>query len=110
MAKKMKSAPKTVGADPADFKTAAQMIRLVSEPMRIMIVDMLESGERPLDEIVAELGEGSRDSIGHHLTLMRVSNLVESRRMNENNQGRRVAYKLTDRGLQVAGIVRAFLQ
>lgn len=110
MAKKMKSAPKTVGADPADFKIAAAMFRLVSDPTRIMIVDMLESGERPLDEIVGDFGEGARALITHHITLMRVSNLVESRRMSENKQGRRVAYKLTDRGLQMAGIVRALLQ
>ncbi len=57
----------------------AQRFRLLGEPMRLRILQALETGERPVNEIVDELGT-SQPNISKHLQALSQGGLISRRR------------------------------
>jgi len=76
---------------PSDFK--ADLFKVLSNPVRIQILDALRTGERSVNEI-AEWLEIEPSSISQQLAVLRSRNLVTSRK-----QGNFVFYSIRDRAI-----------
>ena len=79
----------------------------MAEPRRREILDALAGGERPVNDLVAELGL-TQPQVSKHLRVLRVVGAVEVR-----EQGRRRLYRLNAEALKpihdwVAGYERAW--
>ncbi|HEY6972203.1 MAG TPA: metalloregulator ArsR/SmtB family transcription factor [Candidatus Angelobacter sp.] len=68
----------------------ARRFRALSEPMRLRILQALESGEKPVNDIVALL-ESSQPNISRHLKALCQEGLLERRR-----KGLKVCYSIAD--------------
>lgn len=66
----------------------------VAEPRRRQILDVLADGERPVNDLVIELGL-TQPQVSKHLKVLREVGLVEVR-----NDGRQRVYRLNGRPLQ----------
>jgi DNA-binding transcriptional ArsR family regulator len=82
---------------------AAILIKQVSDPTRVRIILMLAEGERHVGAL-CEVLEHSQPATSHHLSLLRHGGIIAPRREGKNN-----FYALTERGEQVASIVRKIL-
>lgn len=68
----------------------AARFKVLSEPMRIRILDRLRAGERSVGELVDELGT-SQQNISRHLATMHRDGVLGRRR-----EGNRVVYWIAD--------------
>ena len=82
---------------------AAVRLKQVSDPTRLRIIVMLAEGERHVGAI-SEVVDQSQPAVSHHLALLRHGGLIAPRREGKNN-----FYGLTERGEQLASIVRKIL-
>jgi DNA-binding transcriptional ArsR family regulator len=71
-------------------EVAAQRFRLLGEPMRLRILQVLEAGEQPVHEIVTVLG-ATQPNVSKHLRTLCQAGLVASRR-----EGLNVYYGIAD--------------
>jgi ArsR family transcriptional regulator len=71
----------------------ASRFRLLSEPMRIRILDRLREDELSVSELVAELGT-SQQNISKHLTILQRDGILARRR-----DGNRAIYRIADRSV-----------
>ena len=63
----------------------AQVFKLLSDETRLRIlVYLAQSGELHVTDLCAKLGQ-SQPAVSHHLALLRVSGLIESRREGKHN-------------------------
>jgi DNA-binding transcriptional ArsR family regulator len=74
--------------------TTVDAFNAVAEPRRRQIMDVLAGGERPVNDIVAELGIG-QPQVSKHLRVLREVGLVEAR-----EEGRQRMYRLNGRPLK----------
>jgi DNA-binding transcriptional ArsR family regulator len=74
--------------------TTADAFNAVAEPRRREILDLLAGGERPVNELVDELGLG-QPQVSKHLRVLREVGAVDVR-----NEGRRRLYRLNGRALK----------
>jgi DNA-binding transcriptional ArsR family regulator len=74
--------------------TTADAFNAVAEPRRRRILDLLARGERPVGELVEELGL-SQPVVSKHLRVLREVGLVDVR-----DEGRRRIYRLNGRSLK----------
>ena len=74
--------------------TTADAFNAVAEPRRREILDVLAGGERPVNDIVAEL-ELAQPQVSKHLRVLREVGLVDVR-----GDGRRRLYQLNGRALK----------
>ena len=86
----------------------ARRFRLLSEPMRIRLLDRLRDREATVHQLADELG-ASEQNISKHLTLSAEAGVLARRK-----QGNRVYYRLADEGVlalceQVCGSVEQHL-
>lgn len=72
------------------FELHADICQALANPWRLRLVHALRRGERPVAELVRELGV-PKANVSQHLGLMRAKGVVESRR-----QGAFVYYRLAD--------------
>ncbi|MCK4409121.1 MAG: winged helix-turn-helix transcriptional regulator [Candidatus Eisenbacteria sp.] len=80
------------GAPPEAFEKAADLLRALSHPVRLRIIELLRGGElcvKRLEEIL----EVSQSSVSQHLTRLRYAGLIESER-----KGHLVCYRLVKGG------------
>lgn len=68
----------------------AQRFRLLGEPMRLRILQLLEAGEMPVNDIVTELGS-SQPNISKHLQALSQGGLISRRR-----EGLNIFYSIAD--------------
>jgi DNA-binding transcriptional ArsR family regulator len=68
----------------------AQRFRLLGEPMRLRILQVLEPGELPVGEIVSEL-KSSQPNISRHLQALLQGGLISRRR-----EGLNIFYSIAD--------------
>lgn len=76
-------------ASPEAFERAADLLRALSHPMRLRIIEILGEGElcvKKLEEIL----KISQPSVSQHLTRLRYAGLIESER-----RGHLVCYRLS---------------
>ena len=65
--------------DQARIERAAEVLKAVSHPLRLRIVELLESGERSVNEIKELLGV-TQPLTSQHLSQMRMRGVLGSRR------------------------------
>jgi len=73
--------------------TLARFFRVLGDPTRVRIVELLEEGERTVGELVAALGE-SQPRVSTHLACLRHCGFVETER-----RGREIIYRPALTGL-----------
>ncbi len=73
--------------------TLARLFRVLGDPTRLLIVELLEEGQLPVRDLVEALGS-SQPRVSTHLACLRHCGLVETER-----RGREVLYRLTIPGL-----------
>ena len=80
---------------PADLTAAADLLRALGSPIRLMIVDELRHGQRCVHDLVSASGrtgrQASQSLISQHLRVLRGSGLVSTER-----RGQEIAYGLVD--------------
>jgi DNA-binding transcriptional ArsR family regulator len=74
--------------------TTADAFNAVAEPRRRQILDLLAAGERPVNDLVAQLGL-AQPQVSKHLAVLRQVGLVEVREL-----GRQRMYRLNGRPLK----------
>jgi DNA-binding transcriptional ArsR family regulator len=74
--------------------TTTDAFNAVAEPRRRQILDVLAEGERPVNDLVIELGL-TQPQVSKHLKVLREVGLVEVR-----DEGRQRVYRLNGRPLQ----------
>ncbi|MQA77684.1 MAG: metalloregulator ArsR/SmtB family transcription factor [Streptosporangiales bacterium] len=74
--------------------TTADAFNAVAEPRRRRILDLLAGGERPVNDLVAELGL-AQPLVSKHLRVLREVGLVDVR-----DEGRQRMYRLDGRPLE----------
>jgi DNA-binding transcriptional ArsR family regulator len=85
-----------------DYDAAAELLRALSAPLRLAIIDMLSDGPRCVHELVDALG-ASQTLVSQHLKTLRGARLVSTRR-----RGREVVYQLVDE--HVAHVARDIIR
>ena len=74
--------------------TTADAFNAVAEPRRRQILDLLAGGERPVNDLVAELRMG-QPQVSKHLRVLRTVGAVDAR-----SDGRQRLYRLNGRALK----------
>jgi DNA-binding transcriptional ArsR family regulator len=74
--------------------TTTDAFNAVAEPRRRQILDVLASGERPVNDLVRELGV-AQPQVSKHLRVLREVGVVDMR-----EQGRQRLYRLNGRALK----------
>jgi DNA-binding transcriptional ArsR family regulator len=74
--------------------TTADAFNAVAEPRRRQILDLLAAGERPVNDLVGELGL-AQPQVSKHLRVLREVGAVDVR-----EEGRRRLYRLNGRALK----------
>ena len=83
------------------LENAARCLRVLSHPTRLLIIHLLGSGERSVQELEREVGI-SQSSVSQHLNLLKDKEIVESRRA-----AQQVFYRLRNpRLLELTAITR----
>jgi DNA-binding transcriptional ArsR family regulator len=81
-----------VGAQPETFQRAADILRALSHPIRLRMVELLGEGELCVKSLEETLGI-SQSSASQHLTRLKYAGLIESER-----KGHLVCYRLVRDG------------
>lgn len=76
--------------DPEQYRLHAEVCRVLTDPKRLMLLDILRDGERSVGELAAELGCALANA-SQHLGVMRSAGLVETRR-----HGTTIVYRLAE--------------
>jgi DNA-binding transcriptional ArsR family regulator len=79
---------------------AAMLLKHVSDPTRLRIILVLAEGERHVGAL-CEVVDQKQPATSHHLALLRHAGMIAARRQGKNN-----FYGLTERGEQLASIVK----
>ena len=74
--------------------TTTDAFNAIAEPRRRQILDVLAGGERPVNELVAQLGV-AQPQVSKHLRVLRAVGLVEVR-----GDGRRRLYRVNGKALR----------
>ena len=96
------SVPKLPNDD--TIKAVAGKFAMMRDPSRLKIVLVLAQQERNVTEICGDLGAQTQPAVSHHLSDLRHSRLVDTRR-----DGKHTYYHLTDEGRQLTEIVEQLL-
>ncbi|HUA10907.1 MAG TPA: metalloregulator ArsR/SmtB family transcription factor [Solirubrobacteraceae bacterium] len=91
------------------LELVAQRFRVLSEPMRIKLLDRLRDGDATVGELQAALG-ASQQNVSKHLAILHEAGMVS-----RTKDGTHVRYAISDPGIfelcdQVCGGVRRQLQ
>lgn len=76
--------------DPERYRLHAEVCRVLTDPKRLMLLDVLREGERSVGELADELG-CTLANASQHLGVLRSAGLVEPRR-----QGTTILYRLAE--------------
>ncbi len=79
-----------VRIDERVLERAARVIRVLGHPFRLRLLELLETGERHVSDLVAETGH-SQAIVSQHLGVLRAEGVVDARR-----DGSRVFYRITE--------------
>jgi DNA-binding transcriptional ArsR family regulator len=100
------SAGKARGRKDADQRLkqaqrASTLLKHVSDATRLQVILILSEGERHVGALSTHLGQ-SQPAVSHHLALLRHGGVIVPRRQGKNN-----FYSLTDKGQELAKVVKA---
>lgn len=92
-------------ADRRLFELHADICKSLANPWRLRIIDALRHGERPVADLVRELGI-PKANVSQHLAVLRAKGVVEGRR-----RGPYVYYRLVDqRIVRACALMREVLR
>lgn len=87
------------------YAMQANLCKALSNPVRLMIIDMLKNGEKTVTDLVRELNR-SQSNLSQHLGVLRDRRIVKSRR-----EGANVFYSLaTPKIAEACTLVREILK
>jgi DNA-binding transcriptional ArsR family regulator len=93
--------PSPNGSKIAIYRKSSGLLKLISDPTRLAIVDILRDGEKHVGDLCERLGNMTQPAVSHHLALLRHGRVIEPRREGKHN-----FYALTDEcGQLLAGFV-----
>jgi len=82
---------------------ASILLKHVSDPTRLQVIQILAEGEQHVGSLCAQLGQ-SQPAVSHHLALLRHGGVIAPRRQGKNN-----FYSLTAKGEELARVVRTLM-
>jgi DNA-binding transcriptional ArsR family regulator len=82
---------------------AATLLKQVSDPTRVQVLQFLAQGEWSVGALCEQL-KMSQPAVSHHLALLRHGGLIVPRRQGKNN-----FYALTAAGAELAGLVQSMI-
>jgi ArsR family transcriptional regulator, virulence genes transcriptional regulator len=82
--------------DPERYRLHAEVCRVLTDPKRLMLLDVLREGEHSVGELADELG-CSLANASQHLAVLRSAGLVDTRR-----DGTTIRYRLAEPSLIAA--------
>lgn len=75
---------------PEKLETAAFILKTIAHPMRLAIVNLLREVDRlSVSEICEQLGNADQSLVSHHLSNMKLKQVLDSKR-----EGRNIYYSL----------------
>lgn len=80
----------TSNRDSERYRLHAEVCRVLTDPKRLMLLDVLREGERSVGELAEELG-CTLANASQHLAVLRSAGLVETRR-----EGTTIRYRLAE--------------
>jgi DNA-binding transcriptional ArsR family regulator len=86
------------------MRRVAGLLKMASDPTRIMLLQLVGDSERSVGSMATELGL-SQPSVSHHLALLRASGVFDARR-----EGKSVFYSLGDKGDGLSILVQSLSQ
>lgn len=93
--------PSKNGSKVAIYRKSAGLMKLVADPTRLAIIDMLRDGELHVGDMCERLNNVTQPAVSHHLALLRHGRVIEPRREGKHN-----FYALTDEcGQQLGALV-----
>ena len=84
------------------MEALVQILRVLSDPTRLRLLEALRDGERNVSSLCESL-ELAQPTVSHHLALLRSSGLVRPRR-----NGKQIFYSLQTNSVQCAESMMAF--
>lgn len=104
MAALVAEAPFKLSDQPSEFELVAKYLRVLSDPTRLQIVELIADEELSVGALVERLGI-AQPKVSNHLACLRWCGFVETRR-----DHRTVFYRLADlRVSEIIGFARALL-
>jgi ArsR family transcriptional regulator len=103
-AKARAAAAIAAGPTAADCRRVADRLKMAADGTRVGILLALADGERNVSDMMGRLGM-SQPALSHHLSIMRMSGTVASRREGKSN-----FYHMTARGRSLLSAVTAIMQ
>ena len=105
---KMKNATKTTKVTnearrAMTMHRAAILLKQLSDPTRLQVIGLLSEGERHVGGLCDQFNL-TQPSVSHHLALLRLGGIVDSRR-----QGKNSFYSLTDTGYRLSNICKGMI-
>jgi DNA-binding transcriptional ArsR family regulator len=91
------NAPFRLPAEPVEAELLAKYFRVLGDPTRLRVLDLVRERERSVGELVALLGE-SQPKVSNHLACLRWCGFVTTRR-----EHRTIHYRLADE--RVAAVI-----
>ena len=82
--------------DPERYRLHAEVCRVLTDPKRLMLLDVLRGGERSVGDLAQELG-CSLANASQHLAVLRSAGLVDTRR-----SGTSILYHMSEPDLMEA--------
>jgi DNA-binding transcriptional ArsR family regulator len=73
-----------------NFENQAELFKLLSNPIRLQIIDILSKNEASLEELTEAIGI-KKPNTSQHLAILRYLRIVNSRR-----DGKKALYNITD--------------
>ena len=92
------NAPFRLPVDPAEADLLAKYFRVLGDPTRLRIMELVGDGEHSVGEIAERLGE-AQPKVSNHLACLRWCGFVETRR-----EHRTIHYRLAD--ARVANVIK----
>jgi DNA-binding transcriptional ArsR family regulator len=82
---------------------AATLLKQVSDPTRLLVILMLDEGEKHVGALSENLHQ-SQPAVSHHLALLRHGGIIAPRRQGKNN-----FYALAEIGEELARVVKTVM-
>ena len=98
------AAPFKLPGEPSEAELVAKYLRVLSDPIRLRIVELVQEGEVSVGSLAESLGQ-PQPKVSNHLACLRWCGFVETRR-----DHRTVYYRLADRRVgQIIVLARGLL-
>lgn len=95
---------KATWASAASFRRAADLLKHVSDPTRLQIIQLLAEGEKHVGALCESLNQ-TQPAVSHHLALLRHGSIISPRRAGKNN-----FYFLAEEGEKLGRVISTVME